>query len=425
MKTPSFLFKKKHVTKSDDEHSESEFYYPEDTESNWSFQDEQIDQGSEVFNEYTDSQEDIDSFVKAQKSENTVKKTTSDMNNFYRYLAQINKRHINILNLQANELDHLLAKFFKDVRKINGEEYEPDTISGFQRNIQRFLTDSQSRYNILIDREFEKSRQVLAAKRKNLVNEAGKGNKPNATRVLTEDEVEKLFESEQFGCSSPEVLQITIWWFFGLHFGFRARDESRKLRWGDIQIQQDSEGREMLVWLCERATKTRKGQENGHRRSFQPKIYATDTNRCPVKYYKLFESHRPAEMNTPDDPFFLAVRHGNRRENSHIWYKKSPLGKNGIGRFMIKAADKAGLQRSGAKVCNHSVRKASISRLLDANTPEIFVSQLSGHKSLQSLQSYKTASTQHQRQMSNVLSRTQQASSTVSSQLSSPVIAMQ
>ncbi len=107
---------------SDDEHSESEFYYPEDTESNWSFQDEQIDQGSEVFNEYTDSQEDIDSFVKAQKSKNTVKKTTSDMNNFYRYLAQINKRHINILNLQANELDHLLAKFFKDVRKINGED---------------------------------------------------------------------------------------------------------------------------------------------------------------------------------------------------------------------------------------------------------------------------------------------------------------
>ena len=202
--------------------------------------------------------------------------------------------------MQANELDHLLAKFFKDVRKINGEEYEPDTISGFQRSIQRFLTDSQSRYNILIDREFEKSRQVLAAKRKNLVNEAGKGNKPNATRALTEDEVGKLFESGQFGCSSPEVLQRTIWWFFGLHFGFRARDESRKLRWGDIQIQQDSEGREMLVWLCERGTKTRKGQENGHRRSFQPKIYATDTNRCPVKYYKLFESHRPAEMNTPD-----------------------------------------------------------------------------------------------------------------------------
>ena len=192
-----------------------------------------------------------------------------------------------------------------------------------------------------------------------------------------------------FARSSSKNYLVVFW----SSLGFRARDESRKLRWGDIQIQQDSEGREMLVWLCERSTKTRKGQENGHRRSFQPKIYATDTNRCPVKYYKLFESHRPAEMNTPDSPFFLAVRHGNRRENSHIWYKKSLLGKNAIGQFMSKAADKAGLQRSGAKVCNHSVRKASISRLLDANTPEIFVSQLSGHKSLQSLQSYKTAST--------------------------------
>ncbi len=120
----------------------------------WSFQNEQIAQGSEDFNEYTISQEDIDSFVKAQKSENIVKKTNSDMNNSYRYLAQINKRHINILNLQANELDHLLLKFFKDVRKINGQEYEPDTISGFQRSIQRFLSDGPSRYNILIDRQF-------------------------------------------------------------------------------------------------------------------------------------------------------------------------------------------------------------------------------------------------------------------------------
>ena len=82
--------------------------------------------------ENTDSQEDIDNFVKAQKSENTVKKTTSDMNNFYRYLAQINKRYVNILNLQAKELDHLLSKFFKDFRKVNGEEYEPDTFSGFK-----------------------------------------------------------------------------------------------------------------------------------------------------------------------------------------------------------------------------------------------------------------------------------------------------
>ena len=112
------------------------------------------------------------------------------------------------MDLPTNELDHLLAKFFKDVRrKVNGEEYEPDTLSGFQRSIQRFLTENNSKYNVLRDSEFEKSRQVLAAKRKNLVNKAGKGNKPNATRAITQEEEDKLFECGQFGSFSPEILQ--------------------------------------------------------------------------------------------------------------------------------------------------------------------------------------------------------------------------
>jgi integrase len=85
---------------------------------------------------------------------------------------------------------------------------------------------------------------------------------------------------------------------------------------------------------------------------------------------------------------------------------KSPLGKNEVGKFLSKAAQNAGLQGDGGKLSNHSVRKTCISRLLDANTTEIFVAQLSGHKNLQSLQSYKSASEQHQLQMSSVLSRT-------------------
>ena len=42
---------------------------------------------------------------------------------------------------------------------------------------------------------------------------------------------------------------------------------------------------------------------------------------------------------------------------------------------------------------------------MDADIPENFVAQLSGHKNLKSLDSYKSASTAHQRKMSLVLSR--------------------
>ena len=42
---------------------------------------------------------------------------------------------------------------------------------------------------------------------------------------------------------------------------------------------------------------------------------------------------------------------------------------------------------------------------MDADIPSNYVAQLSGHKNLKSLDSYKTASGIHQRKMSNVLSR--------------------
>ena len=189
-----------------------------------------------------------------------------------------------------------------------------------------------------------------------------------------------------------------------MHFGFRARDESRKLRWGDVQLQSGIHG-EMLVWISERGTKTRNGQECGHQRAFQPKCYATGGTRCAIEYYKKYKSHRPGAMCQDDSPFFLAINHKRSSINSP-WYKKSPLGKNEIGKFLSSVAKKAGLQQSiGGKISNHSGRKTSISRLLDANIHENFVAQLSGRKSTDSLKSYKTAGEAHQREMSLTLSR--------------------
>ena len=117
--------------------------------------------------------------------------------------------------------------------------------------------------------------------------------------------------------------------------------------------------------------------------------------------YKLFRSHRPIEMNQLEAPFYLAVKH-QRKATDALWCKKSPLGKNEIGKLLTKAAQNAGLP---GRVTNHSVRKTCISRLLDSDVPENYVAQLSGHRNLKSLDLYKSASIQHQRRMSLALSR--------------------
>ena len=133
--------------------------------------------------------------------------------------------------------------------------------------------------------------------------------------------------------------------------------------------------------------------------SSNPKVFATGTEKCPIRYYKIIESHRPEKAKKTSSPFFLAINHKVWREKS-VWYKVSPLGKNQIANFLPKVAQNAGLQACGKKIANHSVRKTSITRLLDAGIPENYVTQLSGHKNLQSLSSYKSASLTHQRQMS-------------------------
>ena len=219
-----------------------------------------------------------------------------------------------------------------------------------------------------------------------------------------------------------------MWWFLFLRFGFRARDESRTLCWEDVELQQDlaRDGREMFFWLNERATTTHKRQEDGHqRRSIQKDVLSNfrvflsvaetscwltcgvvlccgvgfvkcllnlfilrhlviATSATPRNYQILQAFQKsPTRGNhlSRSVLFFLAVRHGSRRERSEIWYMKAPLGKHQIGKLLSTAADNAGIQRVGGKFSNRSVRKTSISRLLDANTPKNLLSSFSSYYS--------------------------------------------
>ena len=73
----------------------------------------------------------------------------------------------------------------------------------------------------------------MAAKKKSLVKE-GHGNKPNASRELTDGEEVNLFEilkSPSTGIAGHPVVVLSM------QFGFRARDEIRKLCWGDKVLE--------------------------------------------------------------------------------------------------------------------------------------------------------------------------------------------
>ena len=164
------------------------------------------------------------------------------------------------------------------------------------------------------------------------------------------------------------------------------------MKFGDIVLRKDEvSGEEYLEWSTERESKTRHGEENEHQRSFRPKAYETGDKKCPVSCFKEFVNRRPTAAKSPESPFFLAVRH-RRKPEDQIWFLNSPMGKNKIGKFLSNATKDLPLSRSGIKT------------LLDSGVSHNSVAQLSGHKSLKSLDSYAVASHQQQRQMSKILS---------------------
>ena len=68
------------------------------------------------------------------------------------------------------------------------------------------LVDRGSEINIKTDTEFEKSRKVLASKRKELTSNSY-GNHPNAARVLEQEEINELYQKGFFGTASPDHME--------------------------------------------------------------------------------------------------------------------------------------------------------------------------------------------------------------------------
>jgi len=121
-------------------------------------------------------------------------------------------------DIPPKELYTLLAHFFIKVRKLNRDEFKPGTLTSFQRSFDRYLRQHRKNYNIVQDKIFESSYEVLESKRKQL-RLSGKGGHPNKALGLTNDVLAKFWSKKQLGDQSPEALLCTVWLNNTMHFG--------------------------------------------------------------------------------------------------------------------------------------------------------------------------------------------------------------
>ena len=69
--------------------------------------------------------------------------------------------------LSSIDLDKVLQSFYAEVRKTNGDEYEPNSLASMQAGIDRYLKENN--YYVSVIRYFSTSSAVLEGKLKKMI----------------------------------------------------------------------------------------------------------------------------------------------------------------------------------------------------------------------------------------------------------------
>ena len=233
--------------------------------------------------------------------------------------------------------------------------------------------------------------------------QAGKGNRPNSAESLSAEQEHRLWLTGQLGTDSVETVQNTLWYFVTKLLGswvLTWPSSCNQVIWNCVKSEDENTG---FLELADHETKPCTG--NSDPRPFAPKMFPNfaEPSKCPVKMYKLYHANRPQNMLHEESPFFLGII----RNGKSQWYHSQPMGHDTLGSIMKRMCVAAGLW---GKHTNHSVTKAMMTNLVQANIDSNLICQLSGHKNVNSVDRQTLASKFQQKEMCNVLQNPDESS---------------
>lgn len=364
-------------------------------------------------NEKRFGDEDATEFIKSNQNFNTVRKTEGDVKLLKAFVSTKypDKSHAAIETFEPEFMDRVLANFFVNCRKVDGTEYEPNSIRGFQASIQRYLKDNKYGVDIMKSELFATSRKSLDRKMVNLKSQ-GLGGKKNRARPLTDAEINSLFDKKVFDLNNPQGLLYLNYWNAVLHFGIRPGNECRNLNFSDIVLEEPANGPSFLSLKDERITKSRQGSDARKIRKSLPKAYSTSGDledpRDPVSAFKRYQSKRPPSAV---DIFFLGVKQ-NAKPEASVWYYNSPMGRNKLGGIMKDICQQVGITDNTRKLSNHSIRKTQIRILKKNGVPDSDIALMTGHENINSINEYNELDDERFEEYSNQLSLAENTTTT-------------
>ena len=345
-------------------------------------------------------------------SKNTARATKTWMAVWSEW-CQARNINVNMESYCPQALDGLLNKFYVEIRKKDGTDYEPDSLRVMQAAIDRYHRHKNYPASIITGREFTKSQETLDAKAKQLRRQ-GKGKRPNKAQPYSETDEAIFWREGKLGNHNGLALTNVNFKNLSETMGFRGRQDHYDAYVEDFSISQMADGIK-VVEFKENPTKTRQGGLRNPTRRSPQQMWSTDGGeRDPVKLFEEWLEHRPDALKK-SGPLYLTII---PRPTSNTWYSKTRMGQHRIGQIMKSVASCLPTE-SNKKITNHSTRKTVVAKLKNAGQPRHKIIQVTGHARESSLDDYDEITVSERRELSHIASGYVPAPSSSTSTISS------
>ena len=316
-----------------------------------------------------------------------------------------------IENMEVDELNKCLAKFYVSVRKTDGSYYKKTSLLSIRAALDRHLKapPNNKKFSICDNNMFSHANKTLNAYLKHLSSTgeiAGTVHKePLSTEVI-----QKLYKKGELAETStrdPRALMQTAWLFISLYFGKRGRENQAAMKKSILRLVTTADGAEYFELNRNEpgAVLTMKNHQDGidstedHSNS---KIFAVPgSSQCPVEVLKTYLSHlnpdleslfqRPKDMTAKFNP-----------DACKVWYDARKLGHNSLENMLRNMTTRAEIT---PYFTNHSLKATTVTVLSERNVETRQIKAVTGHRSDTSIESYCERPTLRQfRNMSTALS---------------------
>ena len=140
---------------------------------------------------------DLQKFKEKNLNKNTTKSTNTWVNRFETWRRWRELPH-KLEEIPKQNLNDTLERFFAEVQKFKGSEYEPDSLRTMLAALDRHLRQAGAKFSIIKDREFDGSRKTLKG-RAIVLREGGLGKKNMKADALSMEKEEQLWKTEVLG----------------------------------------------------------------------------------------------------------------------------------------------------------------------------------------------------------------------------------